>query len=330
MVLQLNPAEQKKVTIINELGKAHLAASVAIARRPATALAKPARSDLARGAATQSNLAVGSSVQRSTHHLLTAPPHPTRKVPRDRQASCSPEISHSHGPLPRGHGLRAGLVGHDADGSHHLGSVGSLGRRGVVAAAVLGRRRRRQRRRRLPAREARGVDGGSQVEEGDADADPERYHLGRQGAQPRQGPAPAEQEEEGASWPLAPHCRIISTLPAPVSLCSLCFSCSPSRTRSWRGASTSSPRRVTRFVLLVLPLDRIVLCLLGSAAFSCSSAIPFVEKFPEAACKQRIPQACRVQFCGSFGGSISSHGKLAARHSSTAFCSARFICGDET
>ena len=222
MVLQLNPAEQKKVTIINELGKAHLAASVAIARRPATALAKPARSDLARGAATQSNLAVGSSVQRSTHHLLTAPPHPTRKVPRDRQASCSPEISHSRGPLPRGHGLRAGLVGHDADGSHHLGSVGSLGRRGVVAAAVLGRRRRRQRRRRLPAREARGIDGRSQVEEGDADADPERYHLGRQGAQPRQGPAPAEQEEEGASSPPSLP-TVASFLPSPLQSHSVVF-----------------------------------------------------------------------------------------------------------
>ncbi|KAG2553099.1 hypothetical protein PVAP13_9KG509700 [Panicum virgatum] len=31
------------------------------------------------------------------------------------------------------------------------------------------------------------------------------------------------------------------------------------------------------------------------------------DQFPEAACEQRIPQACRVQFCGSFGGSISSH-----------------------
>lgn len=199
-------------------------------------------------AATKSSLAVGSSFQRSTHHLLTAPPHPTRKVPRDRQASCSPEISHSPGPLPRGHGLRAGFLGHHADGSHHLGSVGSLGRWGVVAAAVLvGRRRRRCR---LPAREARGVGGGSQVEEGDAGADPERDHLRRQGAQPRQGPAPAEQEEEGASS--LPTVASFSTLPFPVSLCRLCFSCSPSRTLSWRGASTSSPRRVTRFVLLLL------------------------------------------------------------------------------
>jgi hypothetical protein len=37
-----------------------------------------------------------------------------------------------------------------------------------------------------------------------------------------------------------------------VSSCGICSSCSPFRTRSWRGASTSSPRRATRFVLLFL------------------------------------------------------------------------------
>jgi hypothetical protein len=37
----------------------------------------------------------------------------------------------------------------------------------------------------------------------------------------------------------------------PVSLCILCSSCSPSHTRSWRGASTSLQRRATRFVVLL-------------------------------------------------------------------------------
>ncbi|VAH89154.1 unnamed protein product [Triticum turgidum subsp. durum] len=52
------------------------------------------------------------------------------------------------------------------------------------------------------------------------------------------------------------------------------------RKKNWRGASTSLRRRATR-------------------------------KIPEAAREQCVPQACSVQFCGSFGGSISSHGKYA-------------------
>ena len=59
--------------------------------------------------------------------------------------------------------------------------------------------------------------------------------------------------------PLSPHHFHPLFIRIPVSCCSLCFSCSPSPTRSWSGASTSSPRRATRFVRLLLRFGTLVI-----------------------------------------------------------------------
>ncbi|GJN30986.1 hypothetical protein PR202_gb19337 [Eleusine coracana subsp. coracana] len=58
-------------------------------------------------------------------------------------------------------------------------------------------------------------------------------------------------KKKARTHPSRTHRPAISAL-FVVSPCGICSSCSPSRTRNWRGASTSLPRRAIRFVLLFL------------------------------------------------------------------------------